>query len=95
MQISLKASQKGLWMAGTSSRLVFVQHDGPVCISAGAVQPHVALALRRLAQLVKHLQGGFICVKHILLQQFLVKQVIDRSQQVLRGSQQPIGHGLL
>ena len=94
MQIPLKPGQKCLRMAGAAPWLVFVQHDWPVGVPAGAVQPHITLALGCFARFMEHLQGRFVRVENLPLQQFLVKQLIDRRQQMFRTPQQPVGHGL-
>lgn len=90
----MEACQKLLWMLSTPSRLVLIQDNGLVRISAGTIQPHVAAALRCLSRLVENLQGRFICMEDFSSEQLLMQAVIHGSQIVLRGSQNPVGHGL-
>lgn len=66
MEIPLKPCQEFFGMLPAPPRVVFVQHNGLVCITAGSVQPHIAVALRLPSRLMEHLQdrlilhGGFL-----------------------------------
>jgi hypothetical protein len=86
MEIPLVTCKELLGMLRSSSRLVFVQHDGVFCISTGSVQPYIAITLRFLVRFVEHLQCSLICMEHICLEQFLMQLLIYGLQVVFRGS---------
>ena len=90
----MEACQELLWMFRATSRLVLIQDNRRICIPAGAVQPHIAIALGCLSRLVKHLQSSLIRMENISFEQLLMQALIHRNQIVLRGSQNPVGHGL-
>ena len=81
-------------MLRSTTRLVFIQDNRLVCITAGPVQPHIAVRLRLLSRFVEHLQGGFIRMEHVSVKQFLVQLLIYRSQIILCCFQNPVRHGL-
>ena len=56
VEVALESLQKSLRMDSASARLVLVQHNRFVRVSAGAVQLHIAFALRYLPRLVEYLQ---------------------------------------
>lgn len=43
---------------------------------------------------MENLQSGFIRMEDFSFEQFLMQALIHRNQIVLRGSQNPVGHGL-
>ena len=94
VEIPPEVFQKCFRIAGAPSRLVVKQHNGPVSIPVGAVQPHIAVALGCFTRFMEYLQCGLIRVEDVPFQQFFVQQIIDRGQQMLRRPQQPVGHGL-
>ena len=51
-------------------------------------------ALRFLSRFVENLQGGFIRMEDFSFEQLRMQPVVYGSQIVLRGSQNPVGHGL-
>jgi len=67
VQITVKTFQEIPWPFPFPVRLVVIQHDRLLRVPACPVQPHVALALRRLAFFMQHLQCGFIRMKHFML----------------------------
>ena len=89
MEVAMESIQKFFWML-RPPWLVFVQNNGLVRISAGSVQPQVAVALRFLPRLVENLQGGFIRMENFSFEQFLMQTLIHGSQIVLRSSQDPV-----
>ena len=59
--------QKSVWIFLPAPWLVIVQHYGMFRVSAGTVQPHIALGLWRPAFFVKHLYLGLVRVKQVML----------------------------
>ena len=94
MEIALEAREKLFGMLASSSWLVLVQNNRPVCIPAGAVQPHEAFTLGRFPFFMKYLQGGFVRMENCSLEQLHMQPVIDGSQILLRRPQNPVGHSL-
>ena len=94
MEISPEAGKKGFRMFGAPSRLVLVQNNGPVCVCACPVQPHIALALGSSARLAEHLQRRLICMENFSSEQLSVQLFIYGSQIFFCRPQDPVGHGL-
>ena len=78
MEVSMEAIQKFLWMFSTPPRLVFVQHNGLLRIPAGAVKPHIVVALRCFSRLMEDLERRFIRMEYFSDKQFPVQSVIYR-----------------
>ena len=72
-------------MLRATARLVFVQNNGFIRISAGSVQPHIAVALGLLSWLMKLVQHGFVCMETISFEHFHMQLLIYRSQVFLHG----------
>ena len=90
MEIALESLQKFFGRGSTSAWLILIHDNGPVCISAGPVKPHIALTLGFFARLMEYLQGGFICMENFSLQKFPVQLLIYRLQVNPRGVQDPV-----
>ena len=90
MEISLESLQKFSGMHSTSAGLVLIHHNRIICISAGSVKPHIALALGLFSGLMEHLQCGFICMKNFFRQKLPVQLLIHRLQIILRCFQDPV-----
>ena len=63
MEIATESFQKFLGMGSTSAGLVLIHDNGPVSVTTGQVELHIALALGLFVRLMEYLEGGFVCME--------------------------------
>lgn len=71
MESAREHLQEPLYMFCLAVGLILIQHDGMLCVSTGAVKPHIRLAGGGFVLLPQHLQRGLIPIKHLMLAQLL------------------------
>ena len=90
MEVAMESIQKFFWMFRPPPWLLFKKNNGLVRVSAGSVQPQVAVTLGLFPRLMKHLQRRLIRMENFSFEQLLMQTLIHGSQIVLRSSQDPV-----
>ena len=90
-----KALQEFSWVVSFSGPLIFIQDDGRIFVDLpGAVDPHIALAVRG-ASILRYHDWRLICLQHMETIQFFMEVIIKDSQIPVCTLDHPVRHHLL